>query len=197
MQNCPITTSPYRRCVFLRYETLHRECILLQDFTRALYQTTRRRPWRGFRINFVWEWVPNSTAGGFYYKTVRGQFTRLPGGGAGGEASNLVGKKMWGFCPHSLTSRLHGRKRQNNSSDAGCRFLLHILQVTRSSYSVETAMEVLLQEYTGPRTSYQIVRRLFFSLFDYQTARGSNETTNPLMTASVAFFKPKTDLLKY
>jgi len=51
MQNCPITTSPYRRCVFLRYQTLRRVGLLLQDCRRAIYQTTRRRPGgESFRI---------------------------------------------------------------------------------------------------------------------------------------------------
>jgi len=51
---------------------------------------------------FVEEWVPNSTAGDFYYKTVRGHFTRLRGGGPGERLRILWGEKMGGFCPHIL-----------------------------------------------------------------------------------------------
>ena len=60
-------------------------------------------------------------------------FTRQRGGGPGVEASNLVGERLGGFChPHSLTTRLHGgRDKTTNSSDAGCRFLLHTLHKSR------------------------------------------------------------------
>ena len=82
---------------------------------------------------------------------------------------------------HSFTTRLHGGERQNNRL-LRCLlpplFVSYSLQVTRSSYSVERAMEVLLQDYTGARrASYQTVRRLFF-LFSTTRLHGGQQPTN-------------------
>jgi len=65
----------------------------------------------------------------------------------------------WAFYPHTFFNYQTGRGRRakQNSSDSDCPASLHTLQVTRSSYSVERAMEVLLQDCTG-RTCYQTVR---------------------------------------
>jgi len=112
-------------------------------------------------------------------------------------------EKMGASAPHSLTTGLHG-ERQNK---LWCRLpdLLHTLQVTRSSYSVERAMEVLVKDYGG-RGCYQTVRRHF--LFDYKTVRGrawyqslrrlpdcTGATTQ--MTPLLFFPTPKTDHFKY
>jgi len=84
--------------------------------------------------------------GGFYYKTVRGFFTRLHSGGLG--VSNFfVGRS--GLLPHSLTTRLHGGRGKQTPMPTVAS--LHTLQVTWSSYSVERAMEILLQDCTGAR----------------------------------------------
>ena len=69
MQNCPITTSPYRRYFSLRYLTLRRK--------------------------------------GFCYKTVRGHFTRLNGGGPGGGLEFFVGSGYQTLRRGAFTTRLY------------------------------------------------------------------------------------------
>ena len=55
----------------------------------------------------------------------------------------------FGLLPHSLTTWLHGgRGKQTTMPTAAS---LHTLQVTWSSYSLERAMEILLQDFTGAR----------------------------------------------
>jgi len=69
-----------------------------------------------------------------------------------------------------------GRGKTTNSSDADCRRFAsysrsHAILLQR----IERSMEVLLQDCTGARAHATKLNGDFFSLFDYQTARGSNQ----------------------
>jgi len=84
-----------------------------------------------------------------------------------------------GFCPHTFFNYQTVRGERQNKTDSSNAWLpplfaSYSLQVTRSSYSVERAMEVLLQDRTGaPRAHATNCTETFFSLFDYKTARGT------------------------
>ena len=114
MQNCPITTSPYGRCVFFTLPNSTAGGLLLQDCTRALYQTTRQRPWRGLRIFLCGSGYQTLRRGAFTTRLYEGTLPDYAEEARGVRLRILWGKKWGGFCPYSLTTRLHGRERQNN-----------------------------------------------------------------------------------
>ena len=138
------------------------------------------------------EWVPISTAAGGFFTTrlyERGHF--LPDYAAAevrrGEASNLVGRKWRASAPFFNYQTARGEAKQN--SDACCRFASYSTQVTRSSYSVERAMEVLLQDCTGARMLPNCTATFF--LFSTTRLHGGEQPTNPMLTtAAAAFFSP-------
>ena len=145
--------------------------LLLQDCTRALNQTTRRRPWRGIRF-FLW------VSG---YQTLRrGAFTTLPDytADAWGVAFRILWGRKWGASAPTFFNyqTARGRGKTTNSSDADCRRFAsysrsHAILLQR----IERSMEVLLQDCTGARAHATKLNGDFFSLYDYQTARGSNQ----------------------
>jgi len=161
---------------FLRYQILRREGFY--------YKTVWEGTLEDYTAKALRERVPNSTAGGFYYKTVRGYFTRLRGGGPGWGFESC-GWRKWGLLPpHSLTTRLHGGEAKQQTPRMPAAVLLHNLQVTRSSYSVESAMEVLLQDLRG---AHAHATKLYADFLLFSTTRLHGGATNH-MTKAAAFF---------
>ena len=89
--------------------------------------------------------------------------------------------------PHSLTIRLHGGEAKQQTPLMPAAALLHNLQVTRSSYSVERAMEVLLQDCTGAPA--RMLQSCTANLFLFSTTRLHGRATNPMTTAAAAFLR--------
>ena len=114
-----------------------------------------------------------------------------------------VGEKMArGYCPTLFNYHTARGKGKTDSSNAWLLplFASYSLQVTRSSYSVERAMEVLLQDLRGAALMLPNCTATFFS-FRPPDCTGEQPTNQPDDDDGCCycrfFFNPKTDVFKY